>query len=80
MRELVRWGDVRIVVEATGGYEDAVLAACAKEGLWVARVNPRQARAFARATGQFAKTDRLDARMLAEMAQPCTPACVRMSR
>jgi len=68
MRELVRWDDVRVVVEATGGYEDAVLAACAKKGLWVARVNPRQARAFAKATGQLAKTDCLDARMLAEMA------------
>lgn len=61
--------DVRIVLEATGGYEDAVLAACAEAGLWVARVNPRQARDFARATGQWAKTDALDARMLAEMAK-----------
>ena len=58
----------RIVLEATGGYEDAVLAACAQAGLWVARINPRQARDFARATGQQAKTDALDARMLAEMA------------
>jgi transposase len=40
----------------------------AKAGLWVARINPRQARNFARATGQLAKTDGLDARMLAEMA------------
>ena len=68
MRELVRWGELRIVVEATGGYEEAVLAACVENNLWVARVNPRQARAFAKATGQLAKTDRLDARMLAEMA------------
>ena len=68
MRELSRWGEIRIVVEATGGYEEGVLAGCAKHGLWIARVNPRQARAFANATGQLAKTDRLDARMLAEMA------------
>lgn len=68
MRELRRWDEIRIVVEATGGYEDALLAACVKHNLWVARVNPRQARAFAKATGQLAKTDRLDARMLAEMA------------
>ena len=61
--------DVRIVVEATGGYEEAVLAACAEAGLWIARVNPRQARHFARAIGQLAKTDNLDARMLAEMVQ-----------
>lgn len=59
---------VRIVVEATGGYEDAVLEACAEAGLWIARINPRQARNFARAVGQLAKTDNLDARMLAEMA------------
>lgn len=65
---LQRWPQVRIVLEATGGYEDAVLAACAQAGLWVARINPRQARDFARATGQLAKTDALDARMLAEMA------------
>jgi len=68
MREMVRWGEIRIVVEATGGYEDALLAACVENNIWVARVNPRQARAFAKATGQLAKTDRLDARMLAEMA------------
>ena len=68
MRELSRWGEIRIVVEATGGYEEGVLAGCAKHGLWIARVNPRQARSFANATGQLAKTDRLDARMLAEMA------------
>jgi transposase len=60
--------DVRIVLEATGGFEEAVLAACCEAGLWVARINPRQARDFAKATGQLAKTDDLDARMLAEMA------------
>jgi transposase len=59
--------DVRVVVEATGGYEEAVMAACGEAGLWIARVNPRQARHFARAIGQLAKTDNLDARMLAEM-------------
>lgn len=61
-------GAERIVVEATGGYEEAILHALAEAGLWVARINPRQARNFARATGQLAKTDGLDARMLAEMA------------
>ena len=66
--QLKRRGAERIVVEATGGYEDALVAALAKAGLWVARINPRQARHFARATGQLAKTDGLDARMLAEMA------------
>lgn len=60
--------DAKVVLEATGGFEEAVLAACCDAGLWVARINPRQARDFARATGQLAKTDDLDARMLAEMA------------
>lgn len=68
VKHLTKLGEVRIVLEATGGYEEAVLAACAKAGLWVCRINPRQARDFARATGQLAKTDGLDARMLAEMA------------
>lgn len=68
IQQLDQRPDARIVVEATGGYEEAVLAACADAGLWIARINPRQARDFARATGQLAKTDSLDARMLAEMA------------
>lgn len=59
----------RIVVEATGGYEEALLEACGEAGLWVARVNPRQARDFARATGELAKTDAIDARVLAFMAK-----------
>ena len=60
--------DAKIVLEATGGFEEAVLAACCDAGLWVCRINPRQGRDFAKATGQLAKTDDLDARMLAEMA------------
>lgn len=67
VRELRCRDDVRILVEATGGYEEAVLAACAAGGLWICRVNPRHARDFAKATGQLAKTDALDARLLAEM-------------
>lgn len=59
----------RIVVEATGGYEDPVLEALCDAGFWVARVNPRQARNFARATGDVAKTDAIDARLLALMAR-----------
>lgn len=61
---LVKLDDPRIVVEATGGYEDALLEACCDAGLWVSRVNPRQARDFARATGELAKTDVIDARLL----------------
>lgn len=56
--------DPRVVVEATGGYEDALLEACCDAGVWVSRINPRQARDFARATGELAKTDAIDARLL----------------
>lgn len=59
----------RIVVEATGGYEDALLEACCGAGLWICRINPRQARDFARATGELAKTDAIDAALLALMAR-----------
>lgn len=57
-----------MVLEATGGYEQAVLDALHTAGLPMVRINPRQARDFAKGTGQLAKTDRLDARVLAKMA------------
>ena len=59
--------EVRVVVEATGGYERAVLQALAERGVWVCRINPRQARDFAKATGRLAKTDAIDAQALAHM-------------
>lgn len=62
-----------IVLEATGGLEAPVSAALASAGLAVAIVNPRQARDFAKATGVLAKTDRLDARMLARLGQVLRP-------
>jgi transposase len=57
-----------IVMEATGGYEAALACALQAAGLAVAVVNPRQARDFAKAMGRLAKTDRIDARILAEFA------------
>jgi transposase len=57
-----------VVVEATGGYERALVCALQARGLTVARVNPRQARDFAKAMGLLAKTDRVDARMLRDFA------------
>ena len=63
----------RIVVEATGGREVPLAAALQAAGLPVAVVNPRQARAFGRALGQLAKTDCLDARLLARMAAVLRP-------
>ena len=62
-----------IVLEATGGYQRAVVAALAAAGLPVVVVNPRQTRDFAKATGQLAKTDTLDARALAHFAEAVRP-------
>jgi transposase len=62
-----------MVLEATGGYQRAVVAALAAARLPVAVVNPRQARDFAKATGQLAKTDALDARALAHVAAAVRP-------
>lgn len=62
-----------IVLEATGIYQRAAVAALSVAGLPVAVVNPRQARDFAKATGQLAKTDALDARVLAHFAEAVRP-------
>jgi transposase len=62
-----------VVLEATGGYETVVAAALAAGGLPLVVVNPRQIRDFARAAGQLAKTDRLDARIIARFAQAMRP-------
>lgn len=64
---------VAVVLEATGGYEAPVAAALAAAGLPLAVVNPRQVRRFAEATGQRAKTDRLDAAVLAHFAEAVRP-------
>jgi transposase len=57
-----------VVVEATGGYERGLVCALQGAGLAVARVNPRQARDFAKSMGVLAKTDRVDARVLRDFA------------
>jgi transposase len=62
-----------VVLEATGGYELAAVAALAAAGLPVVVANPRQVRDFARATGQLAKTDRIDAGVLALFAERVRP-------
>lgn len=64
-----------IVLEATGGLEVLLSGALATVGLPVAVVNPRQVRDFARATGRLAKTDALDAQILAQFAEVVRPAC-----
>ncbi len=58
-----------VVMEATGGYESALACALQAAGYGVAVINPRQARDFARALGQLAKTDRIDAHILAQLGE-----------
>jgi transposase len=67
----------RIVLEATGGYERALWIALTDAGLVAAVVNPRQVREFARASGRLAKTDRLDAAVIAHFAETFSPAGIR---
>lgn len=62
-----------VTLEATGGLESIVLAALAGAGLPVVAVNPRQIRDFARATGKLAKTDAIDAAVIARFAQAVRP-------
>lgn len=62
-----------VVVEATGGYEYAAVASLSLAGQPVAVVNPRQVRDFARATGRLAKTDRIDAQVLAVFGAAIRP-------
>ena len=61
-------GVALVVMEATGGYEAALACALQAAGLAVAVVHPKQARDFAKSMGKLAKTDRIDARMLAAFA------------
>lgn len=63
----------RVVMEATGGLQTTVAAVLVDAGFNVAIVNPRQVRDFAKSTGQFEKTDRLDAAMLARFAEAVKP-------
>jgi transposase len=62
-----------VVLEATGGLQLPVAAALASAGLPLSMVNPRQVRDFARATGRLAKTDQLDAQVLAHFAEAVRP-------
>jgi hypothetical protein len=70
---LVEERPMLVLLEATGGFERAVVAALATAGLAVVVVNPRQVRDFARATGRLAKTDALDAAVLARFAEALRP-------
>jgi transposase len=67
-------GPTLIVLEATGGFELLVVAHLCEEGWPVAVINPRQGRDYARALGILAKTDKIDARVLARFARDVRPA------
>ena len=71
--ELQPLAPARVVLEGTGGLQAPAVAALALAGLPVVVVNPRQVRDFAKATGQLAKTDRLDALVLAQFAAAVQP-------
>lgn len=73
VERLTRDAPALIVLEATGGYELLAVGALAAAGLPVVVINPRQVRDFARATGQLAKTDRIDADLLALFAERVRP-------
>lgn len=66
--ELAALGPVIVVLEATGGFELAVASELIAVELQVSIVNPRHARDFAKAVGRLAKTDKIDAQILARMA------------
>lgn len=70
---LLAYAPQRVVLEATGGLETAVAAELTAAAMPVSVVNPRHVRDFARATGRLAKTDAIDARMLARFAEALQP-------
>jgi transposase len=73
VRRVKKAGPTLVVLEATGGYERSLVLALAEAGVPTAVVNPRQVRDFARARGILAKTDAIDARVLAEFARDLRP-------
>ena len=73
VRDLATLAPALVVLEATGGYESSVFAALITARLPAVVVNPRQIRAFARAKNRLAKTDKIDAQVLAEFAEAVRP-------
>ncbi|MEO2036298.1 MAG: transposase [Planctomycetaceae bacterium] len=73
IKKLPKAGSCLIVVEATGGYEKGIVLALVSAGYLVSVVNPRQVRDFAKALGILAKTDKIDARVIARFGQHVRP-------
>jgi len=82
LSDFVKWVQERtpslVVMEASGGYERLAWSLLAAAGVSVSLVNPRQVRDFARAMGVLAKTDRLDARVLADFGARMKPQVTRV--
>ena len=78
VRQMCTLNPALIVLEASGGYEQRLLETLCRAGLPVARVSPRRVRAFARAAGLLAKTDRLDAAVLAHFGEVMQPPCYQL--
>src|SRR5688572_8842418 len=73
VRQMCEWKPNLIVVEATGGYEEALVLALFEAGLPVALVSPQRVRQYAKAKGLLAKTDRIDAQTLADFGKNLQP-------
>lgn len=73
LKRCAKMKPIRVVVEATGGYQTRLVQACHQQGIEVCEVNPRCVRDFARATGQLAKTDALDAKVLLHFSKAVNP-------
>jgi transposase len=73
LEQLAQFEVQQVIVEATGGLEAAVAIALHQQGVAVSVINPRQGRDFAKATGQLAKNDRIDAQMLAHFGEALHP-------
>jgi transposase len=74
-RLLVEHPEIHVVCESTGGCENALLRACWQAKVPVSQLNPTWVRAFARSKGLLAKTDAIDARVLADYGSVFTPKC-----
>lgn len=77
LAQLPAAGTCHVILEATGGYEREVVAELLSQGHHISVVNPRQVRDFARALGILAKTDEIDARVLARFGEQVRPRCVQ---
>lgn len=73
VRQLVALDPARIIIESTGGYERTLVTKLAEAGLRVVLVNPRRVRSFGQALGILAKTDAIDARLLALFGEKVEP-------